>query len=231
MAKETTHRAEELKALGWSTDEVNRYAELWDYRQRWGAINLEREDRQFLRKAESVLPEIVKQKHSVRKSIQEKSYYRWLRFYLDSMDEAESKFDLLEGERGVWAILLEEELRLLDYYKPVLGLPDTLKAKGLLSVRESLAKSAEGLGAESSKEYSYDFESPIELLKSKEATTWKPLRESLGSQPNPYLVLSARAIIGFRSKVRSKLTPLIREILPSLKDTELSEPLDDWQPE
>ena len=54
MAKELTHRADELAGLGWSADDVNRYAELWDYRQRWGAMNLEREDRLFLRKAEAV---------------------------------------------------------------------------------------------------------------------------------------------------------------------------------
>ena len=58
MAKELTHRAEELKLLGWSQQDLSRYIDLWDYRQRWGAINLEREDRQFLRKAESSLPEI-----------------------------------------------------------------------------------------------------------------------------------------------------------------------------
>ena len=53
MAKELTHRADELAGLGfWSAEDVNRYAELWDYRQRWGAMNLEREDRLFLRKAE-----------------------------------------------------------------------------------------------------------------------------------------------------------------------------------
>ena len=36
-----------------------RYVELWEYRQRWGAMNLEREDRLFLRKAEKALPAIV----------------------------------------------------------------------------------------------------------------------------------------------------------------------------
>ena len=66
MAKESTHRADELKELGWSNDDVVRYAELWDYRQRWGSINLEREDRQFLRKAESALPKIVSGKISIK---------------------------------------------------------------------------------------------------------------------------------------------------------------------
>ena len=62
MAQELTHRAEELKQLGWNQEDLYKYIELWDYRQRWGSINLEREDRQFLRKAESLLPEISKTK-------------------------------------------------------------------------------------------------------------------------------------------------------------------------
>ncbi|MFM1945597.1 MAG: hypothetical protein RI897_4579, partial [Verrucomicrobiota bacterium] len=51
MQKGESNRAGELKELGWSAEDVRRYEELWEYRQRWGAINLEREDRQFLRKA------------------------------------------------------------------------------------------------------------------------------------------------------------------------------------
>ena len=91
MAKELTHRADELKELGWSNEEVQRYEELWDYRQRWGAINLEREDRQFLRKAEAALPKIVIGKAVSRKPTQEKSYYRWLRFYLEEMEKAKAR--------------------------------------------------------------------------------------------------------------------------------------------
>ena len=53
VPKETSHRGDELKGLGWSEAEVVRYVELWEYRQRWGAMNLEREDRLFLRKAET----------------------------------------------------------------------------------------------------------------------------------------------------------------------------------
>lgn len=67
MAKELTHRADELQALGWSAEDVARYAELWDYRQRWGAMNLEREDRLFLRKAEAALPAIVTGKAAAKK--------------------------------------------------------------------------------------------------------------------------------------------------------------------
>jgi len=42
VPKETSHRGDELKGLGWSEADVFRYVELWEYRQRWGAMNLER---------------------------------------------------------------------------------------------------------------------------------------------------------------------------------------------
>ena len=138
MSKETSHRGDELKGLGWSEIDVARYIELWEYRQRWGAMNLEREDRLFLRKAEKALPAIVSGRAAAKKPIKDKTYYRWLRFHLDSMTEAEAAMGLAEGERGAWPVLLEAELRLLDHYEPVLGLPDTLKAKALNPVREKL---------------------------------------------------------------------------------------------
>ena len=69
MSKETSHRGDELKGLGWSEADVARYVELWEYRQRWGAMNLEREDRLFLRKAEKALPAIVTGRAAAKKSI------------------------------------------------------------------------------------------------------------------------------------------------------------------
>ena len=116
MAKELTHRADELKLLGWSQSDLSKYIDLWDYRQRWGAINLEREDRQFLRKAESALPEISSSKPSAKKPINEKSYYCRLVFFLKQMANAEESFDMPASSKGLWPILLEEELRLLDYF-------------------------------------------------------------------------------------------------------------------
>ena len=141
MKKETSHRSNELKTLGWNQEEIIRYEELFEYSQRWGLINLEREDRQFLKKAEKVLPKIQSKKASVRKSIEEKSYYKWLVFYLDQInqfDESNVSSDL----RSVWKIMLEEELKILNELKPVLGLPDTIKAKELSKVRSSLVELA-----------------------------------------------------------------------------------------
>ena len=220
MQKSENNRAGELKELGWSAEDVRRYEELWEYRQRWGAINLERDDRQFLRKAEAALPKIVA-KGSEKKRTQDKSHYRWLAFYLDAMQTV----PLQDGELGAWPIVLQEELRTIDYYQPVLGLPDTLKAKELLPIREQLIAQA----ASSGRQASFDFVAPLEELKKTEKTSWKPLRGE-GNSDSSFPVLSADAAEAFRSEARATLTAAIRALFPSLKDTDKPEPPADWMP-
>ena len=222
MAKELTHRADELAGLGWSSEDVNRYAELWEYRQRWGAMNLEREDRLFLRKAEAALPVLVTGKASVKKNTQDKSYYRWLRFHLDAMTAAQSSMGLAEGAQGAWPILLEEELRLLDHYQPVLGLPDTIKAKSFDAFRELMAEQAAEVSKDGMELKTHDFQAALTELKEKENSKWRHLREQSGEQPYP--VLLGDNINTFRTEVRQQMTPLLRQTLPSLADTDKPEP-------
>jgi len=71
LKKELSHRSDELKALGWNQEDLTRYEDLWEYSQRWGLINLDREDRQFLKKAEKLLPKIQIKKISFKKTIEE----------------------------------------------------------------------------------------------------------------------------------------------------------------
>ena len=222
MAKELTHRADELAGLGWSSEDVNRYAELWEYRQRWGAMNLEREDRLFLRKAEAALPVLVTGKASVKKNTQDKSYYRWLRFHLDAMTAAQSAMGLADGAQGAWPILLEEELRLLDHYQPVLGLPDTIKAKSFDAFRELMAEQAAEVSKDGMELKTHDFQAALTELKEKENSKWRHLREQSGDQPYP--VLLGENVNTFRTEVRQQMTPLLRQTLPSLADTDKPEP-------
>lgn len=215
MPKETSHRGDELKALGWSPQDVSRYVELWEYRQRWGAMNLEREDRLFLRKAENALPAILTGRAAAKKPIKEKTYYRWLRFHLDAMQEAEQAMETADGERGAWPILLDVELQLLDHYQPVLGLPDTLKAKALGPVRETLAGQAAALG----NTRAYDFQAALNALKEKESSRWRHLRDDDGSD-HTYPLLSADAVDGFRTEALNEIQSVIRSTFPSLAETE-----------
>ena len=172
MLKVDESRSEELKAIGWPPEDVRRYEELWEYRQRWGAINLERDERLFLRKADSALPKLQAHGKAAKKATRDKSHYRWLEFYLDALKASPPETELGDGEQGAWPILLEEELRVLDYYEPVLGLPDTLKAKALIPLREQWAGQAAALG----RTLSFDFQAPLEALKATTKTSWKPLR-------------------------------------------------------
>ncbi|MEB3184338.1 MAG: hypothetical protein VKM97_00475 [Cyanobacteriota bacterium] len=218
MAKDETSRGEELRALGWTPEEVRQYEELWEYRQRWGAINLEPEDRVFLRRAEAALPKRVAHgKGAAKKSLQEKSHYRWLRFYRDAMEASAESLGLQPGEEAAWVILLEEELRALDHYEPVLGLPDTLKAKELLPAREAWIEAVAPQG----RVLSFDFDAPLEALKQQEATSWKPLR---GEGARSYPVLDAEAAAAFRATVAQDVAQKIRATFPSLKDSDKPAP-------
>lgn len=218
------NRAEELRALGWSAEDVRRFEDLWEYRQRWGAINLERDDRAFLRKAEAALPKRVSGKGSEKKRTRDKSHYRWLNFYLEAMRSSPVESGLAEGEQSAWTILLEEELRVLDYYEPVLGLPDTLKARELVAFRDRWIARA----AEQGSSLSFDFIAPLEELKQRESTSWKPLRGD-GNTDSTYPVLSEAAAAAFRAELRPAIAAEIRRLFPSLKDSDKPEPADDWQ--
>jgi hypothetical protein len=214
LAKDEISRADELQAMGWSAEDVRRYADLWDYRHRWGAINLEPEDRAFLRKAEAALPKRVTGKAALKKPLQEKSHYRWLAFYREAMLAHEAAQQLNPGEQGAWPVLLAAELALLDELQPVLGLPDTLKARELVALREELVAQAAKEGAAAG--LSFDDVAPLEELKQKERTNWKPLRGE-ASADKSYPLLSADAVEPFRAQANSVLGDWMRSHLPSLQ--------------
>ncbi len=229
MAKELTHRADELKQLGWNQEDLYKYIELWDYRQRWGSINLEREDRLFLRKAESLLPELSKNKVSVKKPLKEKSYYCWIQFFLDEMNDFELNENLDGGMRGVWPIFLEEELRIIDYFEPVLGLPDTIKAKLLGPIREDLVKTALEIYKESVITKRFDFQGALANAKSSgENSSWRSLRDGDFESNQDYLILDEANVLEFRKKVNQKLLSFLKENLPSLAESDKSLPPNDW---
>ena len=229
MAKELTHRADELKQLGWNQEDLYKYIELWDYRQRWGSINLEREDRLFLRKAESLLPEISKNKVSVKKPLKEKSYYCWIQFFLNEMNNFESNANLDAGMRGVWPIFLEEELRVIDYFEPVLGLPDTIKAKSIGPIREDLVTTALENYKDSVITKQFDFQGALANAKSSgKNSSWRSLRDGDFESNQDYQIIDKDNVLEFRKKVNEKLLSFIKENLPSLAESDKSLPPNDW---
>ena len=219
MRKDETSRSDELKTLGWSAEEVRRYEELWEYRHRWGAINLERDDRIFLRRAEAALPKQLSGKAALRKSLKEKTHYRWLSAFHQAMAGVEG---LEADELAAWAIVIEEELRALDYYQPVLGLPDTLKAKAFAPLREQLVAEI----ADQGRNLSFDFAAALAEFRAQGNKGWKSLRQDDSDSSFP--VLPRTVADGFRAKARAELVALTRSTYPSLADTAKPEPPSDW---
>ena len=219
MRKDETSRSDELKTLGWSAEEVRRYEELWEYRHRWGAINLERDDRIFLRRAEAALPKQLSGKAALRKTLKEKTHYRWLSAFHQAMAGVEG---LEADELAAWAIVIEEELRALDYYQPVLGLPDTLKAKAFAPLREQLVAEI----ADQGRNLSFDFAAALAEFRAQGNKGWKSLRQDDSDSSFP--VLPRAVADGFRAKARAELVALTRSTYPSLADTDKPEPPSDW---
>ena len=216
MNKETSHRSPELKQLGWNQEDIVRYEELWEYCQRWGLINLEREDRQFLKKAEKLLPKLQPKKVSNKKSIKEKSYYLWLNFYLEKINIFRVSI-LKISTISVWEVLLEEELKLLDKYKPVMGLPDSIKAKELASIRKNLIKLSFDMFEGKNSTKLFDFEiinNPNEQNISK---TWKSIIENTPEEMKSFPLIQEKFIENFRIQVKDNIEEFMINNYPSLK--------------
>jgi len=219
VRKDETSRSDELKTLGWTAEEVRRYEELWEYRHRWGAINLERDDRIFLRRAEAALPKQLSGKAALRKSLKEKTHYRWLSAFHQAMAGVEG---LEADELAAWAIVIEEEMRALDYYQPVLGLPDTLKAKAFAPLREQLVAEI----ADQGRNLSFDFAAALAEFRAQGNKAWKSLRQD--DTDSNFPVLPRAVADSFRAKARGELVALTRSTYPSLADTDKPEPPSDW---
>ncbi len=223
MRKEEGSRSGELRDLGWPAEDVRRYEDLWEYRQRWGAINLEREDRVFLRSAEAALPIRPSGKGAQKKGLQEKAHVRWLAHFLTAMRADPQVQALPEGDEAAWVIVLEEELRALAWHEPVLGLPDTLRARAFVPEREGWIQEAAAEG----RPLEFDFAAALERAKQEGNTSWKPLRGEAQAAARDFPVLPPAAAAAFRAKVRQALLAQVRG-LPSLKESEKGEPPDDW---
>ena len=217
MKEELSHRSHELKALGWNQEDLSRYEDLWDYSQRWGLINLEREDRQFLKKAEKSLPKIQNKKASVKKSIEEKSYYLWLNFYLEEI-KIFSESNVPKKQVSVWTLLIEEELKLLKELQPVMGLTDTLKAKNLfINRKQMIEKAFKEYDAKNNNE-AFDFIGIFNKSEKDVSKSWKSIIEKDPEANKTFPIVDSNNVEDLRSEINEDLRSFMRGNYPSLKE-------------
>ena len=217
MNKELSHRSHELKALGWNQEDLSRYEDLWDYSQRWGLINLEREDRQFLKKAEKSLPKIQNKKASIKKSIEEKSYYLWLDFYLEEI-KIFNESNLPENQVSIWTLLIEEELKLLKELQPVMGLPDTLKAKNLFVNRKQIIEKAFKEYDAKNNKATFDFINIFNKSEKDVSKSWKSIIEKDPEANKTFPIVESNNVEDLRSEINEDLKSFMRGNYPSLKE-------------
>jgi len=217
LNKELSHRSHELKSLGWNQEDLSRYEDLWDYSQRWGLINLEREDRQFLKKAEKLLPKIQNKKASIKKSIEDKSYYLWLNFYLKEIINFNETY-LPKNKFSVWSLLIEEELKLLKEHKPIMGLPDTLKAKNLFANRKELIKKAFNKYDAKNNDKSFDFSEILTTTEKDISKSWKSITEKDPESNESFPIVDIKQVEGLRSEINQDLKMYMIQNYPSLKE-------------
>ena len=149
---------------------------------------------------------------------------------MDQMNKLESSFDLDKGSRGLWPIILEEELRAPEYYEPVLGLPDTLKAKLLKPLREEIVRESVKTNKGNIDLRKFDFHAPLASLNEDYSKSWKPLREDNSKGDEEYPVINSESAENFRKEVRLKIPAMIKENFPSLAGTEKKTIPDNWSP-
>lgn len=82
-------------------------------------------------------------------------------------------------------------------------------------MREQLIQQAAAGG----KVLQFDFVEPLEALKRQETTSWKPLRGEANTDTS-YPVLAADAVESFRQGAATRIGAAIRELFPSLKESD-----------
>ena len=169
-----------------------------------------------MKKAEKLLPKIQNKKISVKKTIEEKSYYLWLNFYLEEINIFSSS-NLPKNKYVVWTILIEEEIKLLKELQPVMGLPDTLKAKNLFENRKNLINKAfsEFDAKDNDKVFNFD-----EVLKNSEkdvGKNWKSITEKDPEANKTFPIIDSANIEKLRSVIKEDLSLYMKDHYPSLK--------------
>ncbi len=162
-----------------------------------------------------VLPKIQNKKISVKKTIEEKSYYLWLNFYLDEINIF-SNSNLPKNKHGVWTLLIEEEIKLLKELKPVMGLPDTIKAKNLFENRKELINKAFSAFEAKNNDKLFNFDDVLNSEKNV-GKNWKSITEKDPEANKTFPIIDSANTEKLRSAIKEDLSSYMKDNYPSLK--------------
>ena len=209
-----------LDQAGYTEAQIDRYFKLLSRKQKFGPTSWSVTDRRFYNTARvdcnnmenarlADLAAATKRRISGKNPVETKLHYRWVTAELEI---ARNMIDVAPGEMSGLVIMLEEYLRSLEKYQPVLDQIDTSRRHKFHPVeRELLAIAAtEGRWA------SFDHTEFKNQLKTQFEQEWNPswdARYECGAYDNA--IIPDTFELEFRGLVRTELERLTREVFPS----------------
>jgi len=166
--------------------------------------------------AVKLLPKIQNNEISVTKTIEEKSYYLWLNFYLDEINIF-SNSNLPKNKHSVWILLIEEEIKLLKELQPVMGLPDTIKAKNLFENRKELINKAFSEFEAKNNDKVFNFDDVLNNSEKNVGKNWKSITEKDPEANKTFPIIDSANIEKLRSEIKEDLSLYMKDNYPSLK--------------
>ena len=154
--------------------------------------------------------------NKTKKNIEEKSYYLWLNFYLDEINIF-SNSNLPKNKYSVWTLLIEEEIKLLKELQPVLGLPDTIKAKNLFENRKELINKAFSEFEAKNNDKVFNFENVLKNSEKNVGKNWKSITENHPEANKTFPIIDSANIEKLRSAIKEDLSLYMKDNYPSLK--------------
>jgi hypothetical protein len=211
--------AELLELAGYTEAQIDRYTKCLT-RKKVGTLTIA--DRRFYlqaqgdaRKAETALEQAVKaaqtRKVNGRQPVETKLHYRWV---VAELEIARNMIELAPGEVSGLVIMLEEYLRAMSKYQPVLDQIDTSKRHFFHPVERELLLIAAGLGRMGT----FDHVEFKGQLKAAFSDNWNPVwdeRYECGAYDNA--ILPEGEEMEFRAVVRAEMERLVRDVFPSVE--------------
>lgn len=119
----------------WSQEDENKYQRLLIDRKIQDAIPSQ--EQAWFNEAKAKRDKLIAKINRLKsdRPIEERLHYRWISFYLKTMEMAASKELAGRDDRAAWLILLKAELDALTDWKPTLSRAHSLRRHGFLGLR------------------------------------------------------------------------------------------------
>lgn len=109
-------------------------------------------------------------------------------------------------------------MKLLKELKPVMGLPDTLKAKNLFKNRIKLINKSYSEYDAKNNEKSFNFDEVLYKSEKDVGKKWKSITERDPEAKNTFPIIESKNIENLRSDIHKDLNLFMKENYPSLKE-------------